>query len=332
MSGEGSLVATVNIPGVELVKAGTWHASTGTVTLTASDLESMVAESRDPAIDAVPVKLGHVDPRFDGEPALGWVRNLRLSSDGSTLIGDLMEVPASLADIIGSAYPRRSVEIDWGLPKPGGKRGAVLTGLALLGVTPPAVKGLDDVYRTAASATLTYTLSSDTGGIQPEPADTSDATDQTQEGPMPDIEQPEAEAVEEETTEEATVEEETTEDEQAPVTVDASAPATVTLSQGQYDDLVRGANAGKAALAALDAQRRDQIITTALSEGRLRPSDQEAWRTALDRDEDNTVALLNTLPAQQVLATAAFGSAHAGVDLTEAAWDDFTANLTGKGA
>lgn len=326
-------MATVNIPGVELVKTGTWHASTGTVTLTASDLESMVSESRDPAVDAAPVKLGHVDPRFDGEPALGWVRNLRLSSDGSTLIGDLMEVPASLADIIGSAYPRRSVEIDWGLPKgAGGKRGAVLTGLALLGVTPPAVKGLDDVYRTAAS--FTYTLSSDTSGIQPEPADNGNATDQTQEGPMPDIEQPEVEAVEEETAPaaEETAEETVEETVEEPVTVEAAAPATVTLSQGQYDELLRGSEAGKAALAALDSQRRDQIITTALAEGRLRPSDQGAWRTALDRDEDNTVALLNTLPKQMV-PTVALGSAHAGLaDPGEAAWEAFAANLTGKGA
>lgn len=329
--GEGRGVATVNIPGVELVKTGTWQASTGTVTITETDLASMVAESRDPAVDGVPVKLGHVDPRFDGEPALGWVRNLRLSGDGSTLIGDLMEVPASLADIIGSAYPRRSVEIDWGLPNPdGGKRGAVLTGLALLGVTPPAVKGLGDVYRTAASATLTYTLASDTGSIRPDQSFTGDATDQTQEGPMADNETPEqVEDVTEAATEETA---ETVEEATEVETVAASAPATVTLSQGQYDDLVRGAEAGRAALAALDTQRRDQIITTALSEGRLRPSDQDAWRVALDRDEAGTVALLATLPPQTV-ATAALGSAHAGLaDPGEAAWDAFTANLTGKGA
>lgn len=323
-------MATVNIPGVELVKTGTWQASTGTVTITETDLASMVAESRDPAVDGVPVKLGHVDPRFDGEPALGWVRNLRLSGDGSTLIGDLMEVPASLADIIGSAYPRRSVEIDWGLPtSDGGKRGAVLTGLALLGVTPPAVKGLGDVYRTAASATLTYTTS-DTGSIRPDHSHTSNAIDQTQEGPMPDVETPEVEDVTEEATDETTETVEEIADDV--VEVAASAPATVTLSQGQYDDLVRGANAGQVALAALDTQRRDQIITTALAEGRLRPSDQDAWRVALDRDEAGTVALLATLPPQTV-ATAALGSAHAGLaDPGEAAWDAFTANLTGKGA
>lgn len=332
----------MNIPGVELVKAGTWNSARGDVTITPADLAAMVTESRDPDVDAAPLKLGHVDPRFDGEPALGWVRNLRLSSDGGTLVGDLMEVPANLADIMGSAYPRRSVEVAWGLPKKDGKRGAVLTGLALLGVTPPAVKGLKDVYRAAASgeATVTLTLLSDTTGVPPQTIEPGNATDQTHmEGPMADNDKPvEAEATE--TATDAAVEAEVAapeadaevEAKDEPVTVAASAPQTVTLSQGQYEDLVQGAKAGEAALSALSAQRRDQIITTALSEGRLRPSDQEAWRGALDRDETGTVALLNTLPAQSV-PTVALGSAYAGiVDPGEAAWDAFTANLTGKGA
>lgn len=343
-------MATVNIPGVELVKAGKWNSARGEVTITPADLAAMVTESRDPDVDAAPLKLGHVDPRFDGEPALGWVRNLRLSSDGSTLIGDLTEVPASLADVLGSAYPRRSVEVAWGLPGKKGARGAVLTGLALLGVTPPAVKGLQDVYRAAASgseATVTFTLSSDTADlppIAPQPSDDQPHTDM--EGTMQDKNEtakaPEAD-VKAETPEvspevapkadapeaaEAATEDETTE---KPDAIAASAPATVTLSQGQYDELLRGATAGQAALAALDTTRRDGIITAALNEGRLRPSDQKAWRTALDRDEDGTVALLGTLPPQTI-PTASLGSAHATFDPSEAAWDEFSKSLTGKDA
>ena len=150
------------------MKAGTWASARGKVTITNADLAAMVAESRDPDLDAPPIKLGHVDPRFDGEPALGWVRNLRLSSDGATLIGDLTDVPASLADVIATAYPRRSIEAAWGMPKGDGtKRGAVLTGLALLGITPPAVKGLADVYRAAAAGEAVVTVMNERGAPTP---------------------------------------------------------------------------------------------------------------------------------------------------------------------
>lgn len=337
-------VATVNIPGVELVKAGTWQSARGEVSITAADLADMVSESRDPQVDSAPLKLGHVDPRFDGEPALGWVRNLRLSSDGDTLIGDLTDVPASLADILGSAYPRRSVEVAWGLPRPDGtKRGAVLTGLALLGVTPPAVKGLADVYKAAASGEgiVTVAVFSDTSDLQPTDQRSQDPATQTTDQPeepmaendkAPEDTKPadDATEVKDEAAPE-TPEASAAQGEQEPATAEASAPQTVTLSQGQYEDLVKGAQAGAAALAALDAQRRDGIITSALSQGRLRPADSEAWRKALDRDEEGTVALLGTLP--QIVPTAALGSAHAGIaDPGEAAWDVFEKSLTGKDA
>lgn len=345
---------TVNIPGVELVRAGTWNASTGRVTISKDDLADMATASRDTTIDAAPIKLGHVDPRFDGEPALGWVKNLRLSSDGSTLIGDLVEVPSQLADILPTAYPRRSVEIAWGTKNTdGSRRGAILTGLALLGVTPPAVKGLADVYRAAASDdpdtdAHTVALATDTGGIpaigdesmhpanqhdhlpaegQPMGATTKAAAeaaaDETTDKPD--------EAVDQESTSTATDDADTSDDADGEKDAELSAgPRVVTLSQGQYDDLVRGATAGQAALAELDRQRRDGIITTALAAGKLRPADQQAWRGALDRDEEGTVALLATLP--QIVPTTMLGSAHASLDPTDAQWDAFEQSLTGKDA
>lgn len=137
---------TTTIPNVELVRAGTWAASTGVTVIGTEDLEAMLAAAQDGEVDAAAVRIGHVDPRFDGEPALGWVGNLRLSDDGKALIGDLIEVPTKLAEVIPRAFRRRSVEIAWGVRTPKGKRyKAALSGLALLGVTPPAVKGLADV-------------------------------------------------------------------------------------------------------------------------------------------------------------------------------------------
>jgi hypothetical protein len=135
---------TVTIRDVELVQLGTWRASTGDTTIGADDLASMLAAASDPEVDQAAMRIGHIDPRFDGEPALGWVRNLR--QVGNKLVGDLVDVPAKLAEIIPRALRRRSVEIAWGYKTPSGKTyKAALTGLALLGVTPPAVKGLADV-------------------------------------------------------------------------------------------------------------------------------------------------------------------------------------------
>lgn len=146
---------TVTVPNVQLVKVGTWPASTGMTRVTPEDLESMVAAEADPAVLPAVVKLGHLDPRFDGEPAYGWVRNLRIV--GEVLVGDLADVPAGLAEILPKAFRQRSVEIAWGVRTAGGTRHkAALAGLALLGSTPPAVAGLADIealYRTAASAT-----------------------------------------------------------------------------------------------------------------------------------------------------------------------------------
>lgn len=140
-----------DIPDVELLKVGSWPASTGQVDFTPSDLAACVAAFSAPSIRKPVIKLGHSDPRFDGEPAVGFVDNLRLADNGSTLVGDLRGLPAWLADICASAFPDRSIEGAFGLTdQTGRKHDFALTGLALLGVQPPAVgtlTSLNDVAR-----------------------------------------------------------------------------------------------------------------------------------------------------------------------------------------
>lgn len=145
-------MTTKTIKGVELVKVGTWSASTGKTTVTRDDLNAMVTAYGDPQVDRAAIKIGHTDDRFgtdatgDGEPAFGWVENPRVSDDGTTLLGDLVGIPAKLAEVIPAAFRRRSVEIAWGLKTAAGAvHRAALTGLALLGVAKPAVKGMADV-------------------------------------------------------------------------------------------------------------------------------------------------------------------------------------------
>ena len=144
-------MATVTVPDVELVSAGTWDASTGRSTITPDDLASAAQAYSDHLVDKPAVKIGHTDPRFadgnhDGAPAFGWIENIRTSADGQKLLGDLVGVPAKLADIMTAAYRRRSVEMSFGVRTAAGKvYRAVVTGVALLGATAPAIKNLADV-------------------------------------------------------------------------------------------------------------------------------------------------------------------------------------------
>jgi len=121
------------ISGVELIRVGTWEISTGTWTVTPADLVAAVAAHRAGAVRRPPVKLGHVDPRFDGEPAYGFVDNLRVVDNGQTLVGDLVGLPPMLADLIPVAYADRSVEGVQGFVDASGQAYSfALTGVALL--------------------------------------------------------------------------------------------------------------------------------------------------------------------------------------------------------
>lgn len=149
-------MSTVSFPAVELAATGTWRASQGDGQIDREDLASMVAAFGQPGADNVPLKIGHVDSRFqdsngrppvtaDGEPAFGWIARLRLSLDGQKLIGDLVGVPSKLASMMPSAFRHRSVEMLKGARIGGKVHRAVLSAVALLGVAPPAVKDLADI-------------------------------------------------------------------------------------------------------------------------------------------------------------------------------------------
>ncbi len=129
--------------GVELVRTGRWETMTGSWTPTAEDIAAAVDAQSCPAIRKPVVKLGHTDARFavgDGEPALGWFENLRATDGGSTLVGDQVTLPW-LHSVQAAAYPSRSIEGNYNHRCGAGHvHKFVLTAVALLGVTPPAVK------------------------------------------------------------------------------------------------------------------------------------------------------------------------------------------------
>lgn len=140
---------TKTIADVELVKVGTWPATTGRVTITAAHLADMVAAEGDPDVRTAPLKLGHtglLSKLGDSAPAFGYATNLRLADDGNTLVGDLTGIPAALETPVKEGFKQRSAEILWKVTTGAGKAySAVLDALALLGVQQPAVAGLADL-------------------------------------------------------------------------------------------------------------------------------------------------------------------------------------------
>jgi len=149
------MAALVTVPGVEIARVGEWDASTGTWICTREDLADAVRAGSDPAFRDGVLKLGHTDPRFnegrqdpdrDGTPAVGRITRLRLDDTGEVLLADLVGVPAWLAEVLPSAYPSRSIEASLGVVTGDGRTyRMVVTGLALLGVSPPAIESLADI-------------------------------------------------------------------------------------------------------------------------------------------------------------------------------------------
>ena len=153
--------------GIELAKVGSWNASTGKWNCTRKQLADAVRADQSKKFRPAILKRGHIDPRFagdahvsaDGEPALGQARNLRLSEDGDSLIGDVL-MPDWLDDELDAIYPSRSVEADLGVETPDGESfDMVLTGVALLGVTKPAIPSLAELPERIAASEYTAAFS-----------------------------------------------------------------------------------------------------------------------------------------------------------------------------
>lgn len=144
---ESFVPALVTVPNIELLEVGQeWETSTGLFDFTPEDLKSCIASQDDPSLRTPVVKLGHVDPRFDGQPSLGRIENLRLTNNDQTLVGDFVGVPLWLAKVLYSAFPRRSIEGQFSYTtRTGNTWPMILTGVALLGDAYPAIDTLEDI-------------------------------------------------------------------------------------------------------------------------------------------------------------------------------------------
>lgn len=163
---------TIDIKGVEILAVGEWlGVSGGKQKYTRADLQEFAdagAAAEAAGIGAIKVSLGgkvsdalafgnttigHNDVTPDGRviaeaPRIGTLANLRVKGD--RLLGDIVGVPVELAKAIGIGYPDRSIEairlnVKGAIEIGGKKFSQIITGLALLGESLPAVKGLADL-------------------------------------------------------------------------------------------------------------------------------------------------------------------------------------------
>lgn len=141
----------IDLPDVPLARLGKWDLSTGSTEFTPADFAAALEAATCPAMGRPIIKLGHVDPRYDGQPAVGFLDNLRV--EGDALVGDYRGMPDWLAaqqddghSVLASGYPSRSIEGWRNKPCAAGHiHPFALSGVALLGVTPPGVTDLPDV-------------------------------------------------------------------------------------------------------------------------------------------------------------------------------------------
>lgn len=149
----------VTIKDVPLLRVGTFDASTGEFTADRAMLAAIVRAWESGYTNDPVLKLGHQGHRAsdDSGRAYGQVSNLRVADGGDVLLGDYVNVPKVLAEELPSAYPYRSVELALNVTRRD-EHGevvetydAVLTALALLGDTEPAVAGLGVTPSIAAS-------------------------------------------------------------------------------------------------------------------------------------------------------------------------------------
>ena len=103
----------------------------------------------------------------------------------------------------------------------------------------------------------------------------------------------------------------------------------IVVDKGVHEQLVADAAAGREAKNVLDGQRRDGIITAALTEGRIAPASREKWRAQLDKDEDGTKELLESMP-KNIVPIAEVGHSDEGV--FDALYDKVASATAAKGA
>jgi hypothetical protein len=310
--------------GVDLARPGTYKLSSGTRTFTVEELVDAARFASRPGARQSAVKIGHTDKRFtpgDGEPALGWLGNLRMEEDdeGPVLRGDLTDMPEWLAAAAPKHWPHRSVEGWTDYVADGEKYRFVIDGLALLGATPPGITSLRSLrdlpaaLGIAASARIVasmgdpLTAAPDSGTDAPPPPLEGAAVDSAK---LREALGLPADASDEEVRTSLTEAGLVTSPPAvtpAPQPVAAAAkPGTMTIDVAAWDEQQERIKRLEAADVRRRVAERDQIIAKAVQDGKFPPARREHWQRLWDADPEGTRVVLDGL-ARNVMPVMASG-------------------------
>jgi Mu-like prophage I protein len=338
--------------GVELARPGMWNLASGPLDVTAEMLTDAARYAQRSEARPSPVKLGHTDPRFtgDGEPALGWLANLRTADvNGPVLLGDITGMPDWLAAAVPTAWPDRSVEGWTDLEVDGETFSFVIDGLALLGVTPPgmstirSLRDLPQALGVAASARIvarapqTPAPQAEAPTIEMEAGQTmdpvkirealglsADASDDqvtaalvtaglATAAPPPAVEPVQASLFDPTAPE-------------PPASKPVAASGTIVLASSVWEETQKTIKALTAHVERVKRSERDEILAKAVVAGKFTPAQKQHFSRLWDADPDGTRVLIDTLTPNSALAVAASGYSGDGADGPE---DEFYAALYG---
>jgi len=320
--------AAAELRDIELARPGQWRLASGPLDVTPRMLDDAARFANREGARPGYLKIGHTDTRFmagDGEPALGWLHNIRLEEDdeGHVLKGDLHDVPDWLAEAIPRHWPDRSIEGYADYTHDGQQYGLVVDGLALLGVTPPgmpSIRSLRDLpaaLGVAASGALepngTRIVAS--VGDPPSPASYAEdpppiskgagmEPDEIREalGLPSDASPDEVHAVVDGAFPRAT-----------PVAA-STAPGTIVLASSTYEQMQRDIKVLTDHVAKTKRDERDDVIAKAVQAGKFTPAQKVHFSKLWDADPDGTRAVIDSLTPNSALAVKASGYAGEGVE------------------
>lgn len=326
-------VAAAELRNIELARPGTWNLSSGKLTVTDQHITDAARYANRKGARPGYVKIGHTDPRFvaaDGEPALGWLHNIRREVDdrGPKLVGDIADMPDWLAAAAPKAWPDRSMEgwADYTDPDTGERYALVVDGVALLGVTPPgmsSIQSLRDLPRAvgiaAASGTrVVASMSSapvvavEEGAGQMDPAITRKALGLAADAPDDEV----ASALE---TAAAALR-----GDPAPAPVQASLfedpaaekpkpkaptapPGTVIVASSVLDEMRTTITSLNAFVEKTKRNERDEVIAAAVKAGKFFPSQRMYFTNLWDGNPEETRQLIDSLLPNTAFPVAASG-------------------------
>jgi hypothetical protein len=332
--------AASELLGVELARPGAWKVASGDGGFTDQMLRDAADFFAASGGQAVPVALGHADDRFSGEPAFGTVTNIRYAEDdrGPVLLGDIVDMPGWLAASAPRSWPNRSIEGWQNFEYDGREYSLVVTGLAFLGVTPPAVRNirsLADLQTALAASSAQHLVASapaDDPATPPKtPAPEAEELSPTEGAGMSLAKYREAlaglpdDASEDDVKAALTAAGLTSQSPAPPepAEVAASAPAepdpkkdfvhasgapgTVVLASSVWDETQNTIKKLQSFVDKTQRDERDQVIAKAVHDGKFTPAQRTHFSRLWDADPTGTRALIDNLTRNSALAVMASG-------------------------